>query len=198
MRSSRRTAGAVVALALAGVLATGAAPAAAQAKGGTAAPATAQAAAPVETRQSVHGKLEAVDVQMNGIVMTTDEGKRVAWQFDKAVVDRLSGFKPGAPVIVIYRQGGAGKMVTAVAFPGSADKPVYVNTSGERVEIVGGPIVDGKCGQPSDSPLSQTTIPRGAQAEVLDACWCCAPAGETCIPANKTGAGQAFLAHCPK
>jgi hypothetical protein len=148
--------------------------------------------------KSVRGKLASVDLQLNGVIMTTDEGKRVAWKFDKVVIERLSAFKPGDPVIVIYRQGAAGKMVTAIAFPGTAVKPIYVNTSGERVELVGGPIVNGACGQPSETPLTTTTIPTGAQVELADACWCCAPAGETCIPANKTGAGQAFLAHCPR
>ena len=52
---------------------------------------------------------------------------------------------------------------------------------------------------PSDKPLSTTTIPDGGQAEVADACWALrAPAGESCIPGNRTGAGKAFLAHCYK
>jgi hypothetical protein len=148
--------------------------------------------------KSVRGTLEAVDSQLNGIIMKTDEGKRVAWKFEKTVIERLSPFKPGSPVIVIYRQRDGNKAVTAVAFPGTADRPIYVNASGERVEFVGGPIVNGVCGQPSDTPLTTTTIPVDGQASVTDACWCCAPAGETCIPGNKTGAGQAFIAHCYK
>lgn len=159
----------------------------------------AQAASPGDAvHKSVRGKLEAVDTQLNGIIMTTDEGKRVAWQFSAAVIARLSPFKAGAPVIVIYRERGGGKAVTAVAFPGTADRPIYVNTSEERVQIVGGPLVNGACGQPSEVPLSTTTIPAGGQAVVADACWCCSPAGETCIPGNKTGNGQAFLARCFK
>jgi len=148
--------------------------------------------------KSVRGRLESVDTQLNGIIMTTDEGKRVAWQFSAAVIARLSPFKAGAPMIVIYRERGGGKAVTAIAFPGTADRPVYVNTSEERVQIVGGPLVNGVCGQPSEVPLSTTTIPSGGQAVVADACWCCAPAGEACIPGNKTGNGQAFLARCFK
>jgi hypothetical protein len=155
------------------------------------------AAAPPASR-SVVGTLEAVDESLNGVIMKTDEGQRVAWKFEPGVIERIRGFRPGVPVIVIYRQRGSDKAVTAVAFPGAAASPVYVNTSGQRVEIVGGPMVDGACGKASDAPLTSTTIPMGGQAEVPDACWCCAPAGETCTPANRTGAGQAFLANCYK
>ena len=162
------------------------------------APAAPAAKPAAPAHKSVYGKLEMVDQQLNGIVMTTDEGKRVAWKFDKAVIARLLPFKPGSPVIVIYSQRDGNKAVTAIAFPGTADRPLYVNASGERVEIVGGPIVDGQCGQPSDKPLSAVSLPIDGQADLADACWCCAPAGETCIPGNKTGAGQAFIAHCYK
>jgi hypothetical protein len=166
--------------------------------GSLVASARAQATAPGAPSKSVRGKLELIDKQLNGIIMMTDEGKRVAWKFDAAIIGRLAPFKPGDPVIVIYRQQGGSKTVTALAFPGTAPKPVYVNTSGDRVQLVGGPILDGVCGQPSETPLSTTTIPDGGQAELAEACWCCAPAGESCIPGNKTGAGKAFLAHCYK
>ncbi len=148
--------------------------------------------------KSVRGTLESVDQQLNGVIMKTDEGKRVAWKFDKAVIDQLSRFKAGDPVVVIYRQRQSDKAVTAIAFPGSADVAVYVNTSGQRVELISGPMVNGVCGQPSDTPLSTTTLPMGGRAEVSAACWCCAPAGESCVPSTKTGPGQAFLAHCYK
>jgi len=146
--------------------------------------------------KSVHGTLEAVDESLNGVIMKSDDGRRVAWQFDSKVIARLTGFKRGDPIVVIYRQRGSDKAVTAVAFPGAAEAPVYVNTTGQRVELVSGPMVNGACGQPSDRPPNTTTIPAGGRAETTDACWCCAPAGETCTPANKTGAGQAFLTHC--
>lgn len=146
--------------------------------------------------KSVHGKLETVDESASGIIMRTDEGRRMAWKFDKALVARLTGFKAGDPVVVIYRQRGSDKAVTAIAFPGAAAAAVYVNSTGQRVELVGGPLVNGACGEPSDAPVSTTSIPMGGQAEVAQACWCCAPAGGMCIPANKTGAGQAFLVHC--
>jgi hypothetical protein len=148
--------------------------------------------------RSAHGTLVGVDATAGTILMKTDEGKTMAWKFDAAVTGQLGAYKKGDPVVVIYRLRGADKAVTAVAFPGTADRPVYVNTSEERVQIVGGPLVNGACGQPSDVPLSTTTIPAGGQAVVADACWCCAPAGEACIPGNKTGNGQAFLARCFK
>jgi hypothetical protein len=146
--------------------------------------------------KSVYGTLETVDPKAGGIIMKTDEGKRVAWKFDKVIMDRLGPFKPGDKVIVIYRQRGADKAVTAVAFPGTAETAVYHNTTGQRIALVGGPMVNGTCGEPPDTPVSITSIPVGGQGEVAQACWCCAPAGGTCIPANRTGKGQAFLANC--
>jgi len=148
--------------------------------------------------KSVHGKLDAVDRQLNGVIMLTDEGKRVAWKFDKSVVAQLSGFKTGDPMVVIYREKGKDKAVTALAFPGAAQTALYVNTTGQRVELVSGPMVNGSCGAPADTPPNVTTIPMTGRADTADACWCCAPAGETCTPANKTGAGVAFLTNCYK
>lgn len=159
----------------------------------------AQGAAPApQAFKSVHGTLESVDQQLNGVIMKTDEGKRVAWKFDKAVIAQLSGFKAGDPVVVIYRQRQSDKAVTAIAFPGSAQVAVYVNTSGQRVELISGPMVNGVCGLPSDTPLTTTTLPVAGRAELSAACWCCAPAEESCVPSNKTGPGHAFLAHCYK
>jgi hypothetical protein len=146
--------------------------------------------------RTVYGKLEMVNESVNGVSVVSDKGQRMAWQFDKAVIEKLKAFKPGDPVVVIYRERGGGKAVTAIAFPGKAATPVYVNTSGQRVELVSGPMVGGACGQPSDAAVSRTTIPPGGRAETQNACWCCAPAGQACVPANRTGLGQAFLIHC--
>ncbi len=146
--------------------------------------------------KTVHGKLATVDEQLRGVAVVTDDGQRMAWQFNKAVIDKLRDFKPGDPVVVIYRERGADKAVTAIAFPGAAATPVYVNTTGQRVVLVSGPLVNGDCGQPADVPPRTTNILIGAQAETSDACWCCAPAGGTCTPANKTGLGRAFLTGC--
>ena len=160
--------------------------------------ASAQDASGQRKFKSVHGTLDAVDPQLNGVIMRTDEGKRVAWKFDKAVIAQLTGFKPGDPMVVIYREKGKDKAVTALAFPGAAQTALYVNTTGQRVELVSGPMVNGSCGAPADTPPNVTTIPMTGRADTADACWCCAPAGETCTPANKTGAGVAFLTNCYK
>ena len=71
-----------------------------------------------------------------------------------------------------------------------------MNTTDQRVTLVSGPMVNGACGPASAEPLRTTNILSGGQAETTDACWCCAPAGRTCTPANKTGLGRAFLTRC--
>jgi hypothetical protein len=146
--------------------------------------------------KSAHGTLEKVDVSLSGLFMRSDQGKRLAWRFEREVIAHLTDFKPGAPVVVIYRERGSDKAVTAIGFPGAADTPTYVNTTGERVELVSGPMVDGACGAQADEPPHTTSLPRDGRAETADACWCCAPAGQTCTPSNKTGLGRAFLTRC--
>jgi hypothetical protein len=54
----------------------------------------------------------------------------------------------------------------------------------------------GACGLAAETAVNRTTIPTGGRAETQDACWCCAPAGQACVPSNRTGLGQAFLIHC--
>ncbi len=159
--------------------------------------ADAQGAAPSRVAfETVHGKLEMVNESVSGVAVVLDDGKRMAWQLDKRVIAQVKRFKPGDPVVVIYRVRGSGKAVTAIAFPGAAATPLYVNTSGDRVELVSGPMVDGACGKPAEASIHRTTIPTGGRAETSDACWCCAPAGQACVPSNRTGLGQAFLIHC--
>jgi len=148
------------------------------------------------TTQTVHGKLDLVNERLNGVSVVSDDGQRMAWQLDKRVIAQVKKFKPGDPVVVIYRVRGGGKAVTAIGFPGAASTPVYVNTSGERVELVSGPMAGGACGQPPEASIHTTTIPIAGRAETQDECWCCAPAGKACVPANRTGLGQAFLVHC--
>jgi hypothetical protein len=149
--------------------------------------------------KSVHGKLDTLDKQRSGIFVVSDDGRRMAWRLEEGVIDRLTGFKKGDPIVVIYRQrGGGDKAVTAVAFPGAAATPVYINTTGRRIEFISGPKVNGVCGEMGDAPLNHTTVPVDGMAEVSDECWCCAPAGEACAPANKTGLGKAFLTQCYK
>jgi hypothetical protein len=122
--------------------------------------------------KTVHGKVEMINPSVKAVAVIADDG------------------------VVIYRERGADKAVTAIAFPGAAATPVYVNTTSQRVTLVSGPMVNGACGQPSAEPLRTTNILSGGQAETTDACWCCAPAGRTCTPANKTGLGRAFLTRC--
>ena len=171
------------------------APAPAPAPAKTPAQANAQRPSKIAVR-TVYGKIEMVNESVRGLAIVADDGQRMAWQLDKKVIDQVKAFKPGDPVVVIYRERGADKAVTAIAFPGAATTPVYVNTTGQRVVLVSGPLVNGDCGQPADVPPRTTNILTGGQAETSDACWCCAPAGGTCTPANKTGLGRAFLTRC--
>jgi hypothetical protein len=148
-------------------------------------------------KKSVYGKLESVNKGRNGVIMTSNDGKRLAWKFEPAVIAEVERIKPGDPMIVIYRQiSSSDKRVTAVAFPGTADVATYVNMTGERVTLRSAPMVDGACGQRDAGPLQETTIPAGGVAETTEACWCCASADEACSPGNKTGLGRALLVQC--
>ncbi len=158
--------------------------------------------APAESKpaptKSVYGKLLSVDKALNNVLMTEDGGAQLAWRFDAAVIAEAARFKAGDPLIVIYRQIGPGakdKRVTAIAFPGSARSPIYVNMTGDRVALRSAAGVDGKCNA-TTGPVSESVIPAGGLAEVLDACWCCAPVGEACTPGTRSGQGRAFLAQC--
>jgi len=168
---------------------------------GAAAP-RAAAQAPAEAprpHKSVYGKLASVDKTRNGVVMKSDSGERLTWRFDPAVIAEAARFKPGDPMIVIYRQVTPNqKRVTAVAFPGSASTPIYVNTTGSRIVVRTSGAVNGECSPPAAGPVSEVTIPSGGVAEVLEACWCCALPGEACTPGNKSGLGRALLVQCFK
>jgi hypothetical protein len=168
--------------------------------GGTASRAAAQASPePSPPHKSVYGKLASVDKALNGIVMNSDAGERLAWRFNARVIAEAAQFKPGDPMIVIYRHIAANeKRVTAVAFPGSAATPIYINTTGSRVVVRSAPKVNGVCGVPDAGPVTESTIPSDGRAEVRDACWCCAVPGESCSPDNKSGLGKALLVYCFK
>ncbi len=157
--------------------------------------ATSQTPASVPTK-SVYGKLLSVDKRLGNVLMTEDGGAQLAWHFDPAVIAEAARFKPGAPLIVIYRQvTPKEKRVTAIAFPGTAKSPIYVNMSGDRVVIRSSGGVAGSCNQASGN-VSESVIPSGGLAEVMDECWCCAPVGETCTPGNRSGLGRALLVQC--
>ncbi len=148
-------------------------------------------------QKSVYGKLERVDKNQNRLLMKSDAGQSIAWQLDAAAIAEVARFNRGDPMIVIYRQITPNeKRVTAVAFPGTATTPLYVNMTGSRVLMRSAPFVDGVCGNPNAGPVTETEVPSGGMAEVSEACWCCAPAGESCNPGNKSGLGRAFLLHC--
>jgi hypothetical protein len=168
--------------------------------GATDGPVPAQAPSPPAPRfKSVYGKLEIVNKQQSGVIMVSDDGERLAWKFNKPVIEEASRFETGARVIVIYRQTRPNeKLVTALAFPGTASVPTYVNTTGARVVLRSGPKVDGACGLPGAEPIHDSGILAGGLTEISDACWCCAPSGETCTPANESGVGRALLVKCFK
>ena len=163
-----------------------------------AAPAAPEAAAEPKAHKSVYGKLEGIIASRNGVIMRSDAGEKLAWKFDASVITELAKFKPGDPMIVIYRQiSPSDKRVTAVAFPGAAKTPTYINMTGWKVTLRSSPMVGGVCSQaPGAAPISESIIPTDGRAEVMEACWCCAPSGETCTPSNKSGLGQAFLVKC--
>ena len=97
-------------------------------------------------KKSVYGKLESVNTRLHGLFMTLEDGKRLAWQLNAAVIAEVEKVEPGSPMIVIYRQiTPTEKRVTAVAFPGTAKTPTYVNLTGERVALRSAPMVDGAC-----------------------------------------------------
>jgi hypothetical protein len=154
-------------------------------------------AGPPAPHKSVYGKLQSVDKSQNGVLMISDSGERLAWRFEPAVIAEAARFKSGDPMIVIYRQTtSTDKKVTAVAFPGSASTPLYVNLTGDRVVLRSGPMVNGVCGPGDEANVKESTIPVGGLAEATDACWCCASPGESCAPGNKTGLGRALLVRC--
>ena len=144
--------------------------------------------------KSVYGKFDSVRGPRT-VVMLSDDGKRLAWRLEPRVTERIKEFEKGAPMIVIYRQTSPNdKVATAIAFPGTASNPTYVNTTGERVVLRSGPKVNGACDRAE--AVNASSIIEGGQAETSDACWCCAPDGEACTPGNETGLGRAFLLRC--
>lgn len=168
--------------------------AAAPAQAGAPAPAaSAPDAAPIK---SVYGKLLSVDSSLNNLLMTEDGGAKLAWHFEPPVIAEAARFKPGSPLIVIYRQvTPKQKRVTAIAFPGTAKTPIYVNMTSERVVLRTAAAVGGSCNQTSGQ-VSESKIPSRGLAEAMEECWCCAPDGQTCTPGNKTGLGRALLVQC--
>jgi len=155
--------------------------------------------APAHTvHKSVYGKLESVDKPRNAVLMRSEANERLAWRFKAKVIAEIARFNPGDPMIVIYRQTRPNeKVVTAVAFPGAAETPIYVNVTGSRIALRSGPATDGVCSE-NAGPVNESTVPIDGLAEISDACWCCAPAGDSCAPTTKSGLGRAILVQCFK
>jgi hypothetical protein len=152
---------------------------------------------PARVSKSVRGTLVRVDLRRRAVIMKSDEGKNLEWRFSQAVVEEARKFEPGSPLIVIYRQTSpSDKRVTALAFPGAAPRPVYVNMTGSPVLMRSAPGVGDVCGQAEPGSVNDSVLPVLGRAEVKDACFCCAPQGETCSPGNRTGNGVAFLESC--
>jgi hypothetical protein len=151
---------------------------------------------PAPVHKSVRGTLDRVDSRLSSVIMKSDTGETMTWRFSPAIIVEAAKFKAGTPVIVIYRQTSPSeKRVTALAFPGSVAKPVYVNLTGARVTLRSSAAVGEVCGAEA-GPVTESVIPPGERVETKDACWCCTPTGNACRPGNKTGNGQAFLEAC--
>jgi hypothetical protein len=147
--------------------------------------------------KSVRGTLVNVRTGLNTIVIRSNEGETLSWRFEANVIEEAAKFEEGAPVIVIYRQLPDGlKRVTALAFPGVEQTPIYVNLTGERVVVRSAPRVNDSCDAAGSAGVTETTVPRGGMAEVLEGCWCCAVAGQSCPTTTQSGNGRAYLVQC--
>lgn len=147
--------------------------------------------------RSVRGTLVNVNTRNNTVVVKPNEGVNLSWRFEKEVIDEAAKFEAGAPVIVIYRLlSGDIKRVTALAFPGAEKSPIYVNLTGDRVVVKSAPRVNGACDEAGSAGVTETIVPPGGLAEVLEGCWCCAVAGQSCPTTTQSGNGRAYLVQC--
>jgi hypothetical protein len=147
--------------------------------------------------KSVSGKIEVIDTSLNGIILRADSGERLAWKFSPRVVQQASGYKPGDPMWVIYRQlSPSERAVTALGFPGTDPKTIYVNATGRRVLLRTGPATDGKCEGSDPANVADLPMPSGRSTVNPGACWCCASSDQTCAPVNHSGAGRIVLTQC--
>jgi hypothetical protein len=148
-------------------------------------------------RTSISGVLDRVVTRQDGVILKTEDGRRLGWKLPAPVIEEAAKFEPGSPMWVIYRKRDtADQAVTALGFPGVEDKPVYVNASGYNVVLRTGPAVDGQCGAESPGNMAEYKLSPGLVTEDLNACWCCAPSAERCAPANQSGNGRIILAQC--
>jgi hypothetical protein len=156
--------------------------------------------APLVT-QSIEGTLESIDEQLGGIILKGSDGKRHAWRLQAPVLREAARYKPGDWMWMIYRQlGPSERTVTALGFPGTQEKPVYVNATSDTIVLRTGPYTDGAC---RAVPLEQMTdhdVRPGAELVDEAPCWCCATRGKQCDLANRShderGTGRIVLARC--
>jgi hypothetical protein len=175
--------------------------AAALALGSPADRALAQARESTLVFRSIDGTLERVDTGLNGVILQGSDGKRYAWQLRAPVIKEAARFKPGDRMWVIYRQiGPSERAVTALGFPGSEEKPVYINATGERIVLRTGPLANGTCGPAAPDQVKTQEVPTGSTFVEEGDCWCCATKGKSCEPANRShdpnGTGRIILARC--
>jgi hypothetical protein len=151
--------------------------------------------------QSIEGSIEKVDQRLNGIILRDRDGKRHAWKLGTPVIQEAARYKPGDSMWVIYRQIGTGeRAVTAVGFPGSQEKPVYVNATGDTVVLRTGPFTDGACRPVPPEQVTDHDLRAGTDFSDEAPCWCCASRGKQCELANRShddrGTGRIVLARC--
>jgi len=64
-----------------------------------------------------------VNESVNGVSVVSDQGQRMAWQFDETVIAQIKGFKPGDPVVVIYRERGGARRSRPSVSPARPRRP---------------------------------------------------------------------------
>jgi hypothetical protein len=151
--------------------------------------------------QSIQGTIERVDTRLNGIILKGSDGKRHAWQLRPLVIKEAARYKPGDAMWVIYRSiDGGDRAVTAIGFPGSEEKPHYVNATGDTVVLRTGPYTEGACKPVAPEQMREHVLRSGSDLEDEAACWCCAPRNGECQLANRShderGTGRIVLSRC--
>ena len=58
-------------------------------------------------------------------------------------------------------------LILIAALPGAAATPVYINTSGQRVDLVSGPMVNGACGQAAETGVTGEDRPQRCVGSVI-------------------------------
>jgi len=117
------------------------------------------------------------------------------------VIQEAARYKPGDSMWVIYRQIGASeRAVTALGFPGTHEKPLYVNATGESVLLTTGPYTDNVCRPVAPERMTDQQLRAGSEFADEAPCWCCATRGKQCELANRShderGTGRIVLARC--